>query len=40
MAALNRFISRLDERGMPFYKLLKKVDDSSGPQKLKMPWKH
>ena len=26
MAALSRFISRLGERGMPFYKLLKKVD--------------
>jgi hypothetical protein len=25
MAALSRFISRLDKRGMPFYKLLKKV---------------
>jgi hypothetical protein len=27
MAALNRFISRLNERGMPFYKLVKKVDE-------------
>jgi hypothetical protein len=26
MAALNRFISKLGERGMPFYKLLQKVD--------------
>jgi hypothetical protein len=26
MAALSGVISRLDERGMPFYKLLKKVD--------------
>jgi hypothetical protein len=26
MTALSRFISRLDEKGMPFYKLLKKVD--------------
>jgi hypothetical protein len=26
MAALNRFISRLGEKGLPFYKLLKKVD--------------
>jgi hypothetical protein len=26
MAALSHFISRLDERGIPFYKLLKKVD--------------
>ena len=26
LAALGRFISRLDERGMPLYKLLKKMD--------------
>jgi hypothetical protein len=26
MVALSRFISRLDEKGMLFYKLLKKVD--------------
>jgi hypothetical protein len=26
LAALSRFISRLGEKGMPFYKLLKKVD--------------
>ena len=26
MAALNRFISRLDEKGLPFFKLLKKTD--------------
>jgi hypothetical protein len=26
MAALSRFISRLGEKGLPFYKLLKKVD--------------
>jgi hypothetical protein len=26
IAALSRFISRLGEKGMPFYKLLKKVD--------------
>jgi hypothetical protein len=26
MAALTRFISRLGEKGLPFYKLLKKVD--------------
>jgi hypothetical protein len=26
MAALSRFISRLGEKGIPFYKLLKKVD--------------
>jgi hypothetical protein len=27
MAALNRFISRLGEKGLPFFKLLKKADD-------------
>jgi hypothetical protein len=27
MATLNRFISKLGERGMPFYKLLRKADD-------------
>ncbi|XP_072149549.1 uncharacterized protein [Setaria viridis] len=26
MAALNRFISKLGEKGLPFFKLLKKVD--------------
>ena len=26
MAALNRFISRLGEKGLPFFKLLKKTD--------------
>jgi hypothetical protein len=26
MTALSRFISRLGDKGMPFYKLLKKVD--------------
>ena len=26
LAALSRFISRLDERGLPLYRLLKKVD--------------
>ena len=26
MAALNHFISRLDEKGLPFFKLLKKTD--------------
>jgi hypothetical protein len=26
MIALSRFISRLGEKGLPFYKLLKKVD--------------
>jgi hypothetical protein len=27
MAALSRFISKLGERGMPFYKLLRKADE-------------
>jgi hypothetical protein len=27
MAALSRFISKLNERGMPFYKLMRKADD-------------
>jgi hypothetical protein len=27
MAAINRFISKLGERGMPFYTLLRKADD-------------
>jgi hypothetical protein len=40
MAALSRFISMLGEKGMPFYKLLKKVINSNGPQKLRKPWKH
>jgi hypothetical protein len=26
MAALSRFISKLDERGMPFYSVLRKAD--------------
>jgi flavoprotein len=40
MAALSRFISRLGEKVMLLYKLLKKVDKYSGPLKLKKPWKH
>jgi hypothetical protein len=28
MASLNKFISRLGKKGLPFFKLLKKVDDS------------
>lgn len=32
MVALNRFISRLRERGLPFFKLLKKMD--------KFDWTH
>jgi hypothetical protein len=35
MAALNRYITRLGEKRIPFYKLLKKVDNFSGPQKHK-----
>nr|CAE01788.1 OSJNBa0039K24.7 [Oryza sativa Japonica Group] len=36
MAALSRFVSRLGERGMPFFKLLKKTDDFQwGPEALK-----
>jgi hypothetical protein len=27
MVALNRFLSRLGEKGLPFFKLLKKADD-------------
>jgi hypothetical protein len=27
MAALNRFIFRLEERGLPFFKLLKRQDN-------------
>ena len=34
LAALSRFISRLDKRGMPFYKLLKRRMPSSRPRKL------
>ena len=30
MAALNRFISRLGERGLPFFKLLKRKASSNG----------
>jgi hypothetical protein len=33
MAALSRFISRLGEKGMPFYKLLKRWTSFSGPQR-------
>ena len=33
MAALSRFVSRLGERGMPFFKLLKKIDNFQwGPE--------
>ena len=34
LATLSRFISQLDERGMPLYKLLKKTDTFVWPRKL------
>ena len=37
MAALSRFVSRLRERAMPFYKLLKKKTSSSGHKKRNKP---
>jgi hypothetical protein len=33
MAALNRFISQLDEKGVPFFKLLKRQASLSGQRK-------
>ena len=33
MAALNRFISRLGEKGLPFFKILKKMDNFNGWRK-------
>ena len=39
LAALSRFISRLGERGMPLYKLLKKWTPLSGPRKLNRLWR-
>jgi hypothetical protein len=39
MAALSMFISRLDVRGLPFFKLLKKHGNSSGLRKHKRPSK-
>jgi hypothetical protein len=39
MAALSMFISRLDVRGLPFFKLLKKHDNSSGLRRHKRPSK-
>jgi hypothetical protein len=38
MAALNRFISRLGERGLPFFKLLKHQKSLCGPQRQIKPW--
>jgi hypothetical protein len=40
MAVLSRFISSLGERVIPFYKYSRRWINSSGPQKLKKPWKH
>jgi hypothetical protein len=40
MATLSHFISRLGERGMPFYKLLKKVDRFQWTLKHKKHWRH
>jgi hypothetical protein len=37
MAALIRFISRLGEKGLPFYKFLKKVDVTEPPKSLCPP---
>jgi hypothetical protein len=34
MAALSRFISRLGEKGLPFYKLIKKVDKFQWTEKV------
>ena len=39
LAALSQFISRLGKRGMPLYKLLKKMDPSSGLRKLSRLWR-
>jgi hypothetical protein len=39
MAALNRFISRLGERGLPFFKLLKRQDKFSGWRRPREPYK-
>jgi hypothetical protein len=38
MAALNRFISRLGERGLPLFKLLKHQESPCGPQRRIKPW--
>jgi hypothetical protein len=40
MAALKRFISHLGLRGMPFYKLLKKVDRFQWPLRLRKRLRH
>jgi hypothetical protein len=39
MAALNRFISKLEKWGLPFFKLLKHKRSSCGPQRLIKPWR-
>jgi hypothetical protein len=38
MAALNRFISRLGEKGLPFFKLLKKTDKFEWTEEAKEPF--
>jgi hypothetical protein len=40
MAALNRFISRLGEKGIPFFKLLKKADDFQWTDEADAAFKH
>ena len=39
MAALNRFISRLGEKGLPFFKLLKKTDKFEWTEEANEPFK-
>jgi hypothetical protein len=39
MAALNRFISRLRERGLPFFKLMKAKINSNGRKRPSRPCK-
>lgn len=39
IATLSQFISRLDEKALPFYRLLKKLVSSNGQTKLKLPSK-
>jgi hypothetical protein len=39
MASLNRFISHLGEKGLPFFKLLKKADDFQWTEKANVAFK-
>jgi hypothetical protein len=39
LAALSRFISRLAERALPFFSLLRKSGHSLGPKRLNEPFK-